>query len=111
MKRPGQLQVTKPGEDQIPGLGALTGRNVDCKQTKEQARSSAHGGRRAASLAVELRASEEPHSRGGLEHDWFHEKSEPQCFWKAAWKMEGVQIPAPRQLGSNAGSAAVRCGA
>lgn len=52
MKRPGQLQVTKPGEDQIPGLGALTGRNVDCKQTKEQARSSAHGGRRAASLAV-----------------------------------------------------------
>lgn len=51
-----------------------------------QARSSAHGGRRAASLAVELRASEEPHSRGGLEHDWFHEKSDPQCFRKAAWK-------------------------
>lgn len=36
MKRPGQLQVTKPGEDQIPGLGALTGRNVDCKQTKDK---------------------------------------------------------------------------
>lgn len=26
-----QLQVTEPGEDQIPGLGVLTGRKADCK--------------------------------------------------------------------------------
>lgn len=31
MKRPGQLQVTEPGEEQIPGLGVLTGRKADCK--------------------------------------------------------------------------------
>lgn len=32
------------------------------------------------------------------------------AFGKQHGNMEGVQIPAPRQLGSNAGSAAVRCG-
>lgn len=99
MKRPGQLQITEPSEDQIPGSGALTGRNVDSRKTEEQAQSSAHGGRRAASLAAELRASEEPHSRGGLEHgelDWSHEKSEPQCFWKCSmekWKEFRFRLP------------------
>lgn len=33
-----------------------------------------------------------------------------KAFGKQHGNMEGVQIPAPRQLGSNAGSAAVRCG-
>lgn len=89
-KRPGHLQITKRVKIRFwGGGGGSQGEMWTPGRPKTKPRELCPCRTEGSFSSCRVRASKEPPSRGGLEHgqlDWFHEKSELQCFWKAAWK-------------------------